>query len=43
VIPADWANLNWVLIMGFNATGGAGSAAATIKPTYLALRRHGLL
>jgi hypothetical protein len=42
VIPADWANLNWVLIMGFNATGGAGSAAATIKPTYLALRRHGL-
>lgn len=42
VIPADWANLNWVLVMGFNAAGAAGSAQATIKPTYLALRRHGL-
>ena len=42
VIPADWVNLNWVLVMGFNAAGAAGSAGATIKPTYLALRRHGV-
>lgn len=42
VLPSNMANVSLFLVMGFNASGGAGSATGTVKINWYACRRHGV-
>ncbi|MDX2027721.1 MAG: SGNH/GDSL hydrolase family protein [Alphaproteobacteria bacterium] len=42
ILPSNMANVSLFLVMGFNASGGAGSATGTVKVNWYACRRYGV-